>query len=175
MSAVDVTIKAREVYVKGKFGELRRSFKHISADVKVDSETRTVTVSQWLATTVEKSVVHTLCSHITNMVKGVSSQFQYKMRLVYNHFPININVANGGKVVEIRNFLGEKRTRVVKLLPGVICVKSTNVKDELVLTGIDIENVSRSCALIHQNALVRKKDIRHFLDGIYVSEKGVVA
>jgi hypothetical protein len=30
----------------------------------------------------------------------------------------------------------------------------------------------RSCALVHQSCLVTHKDIRKFLDGIYVSEKG---
>ena len=40
------------------------------------------------------------------------------MRLVYAHFPININIVEDGKVVEIRNFLGEKRVRVAKMLPG---------------------------------------------------------
>ena len=48
--------------------------------------------------------------------------------------------------------------------------RSAAVKDELILTGNDIELVSRSSALIHQKCLVKKKDIRKFLDGIYLSE-----
>ena len=45
----------------------------------------------------------------------------------------------------------------------------------LVLTGNDVELVSRSCALIHQSCLVKNKDIRKFLDGIYVSDKSTLA
>ena len=53
-----------------------------------------------------------------NLIKGVSAGFEYKMRLVYAHFPINVNIEDGGKLVEIRNFLGEKRVRAVNMLPG---------------------------------------------------------
>lgn len=44
--------------------------------------------------------------------------FEYKLRLVYAHFPININIAEEGQLVEIRNFLGEKRVRAVQMYPG---------------------------------------------------------
>jgi large subunit ribosomal protein L9e len=37
-----------------------------------------------------------------------------------------------------------------------------------------LEKVSQSAALLHQSVLVRRKDIRKFLDGIYVSEKGTI-
>ena len=40
--------------------------------------------------------------------------------------------------------------RVVNMLPGVTCERSAAVKDELILSGNDIELVSRSTALIHQ-------------------------
>ena len=48
--------------------------------------------------------------------------------------------------------------------------KSANTKDELIFEGTDLEAVGQSCALIHQSCLCKKKDIRKFLDGIYVSE-----
>ena len=31
-------------------------------------------------------------SHTLNMITGVTKGFEYKMRLVYAHFPININI-----------------------------------------------------------------------------------
>ena len=61
-----------------------------------------------------------------------------------------LTTADKGTKVEIRNFLGEKIVRVVNMLPGVACERSSAVKDELILTGNDIELVSRSSALIHQ-------------------------
>jgi large subunit ribosomal protein L9e len=73
-----------------------------------------------------------------------------------------------------RNFLGEKLIRRVQMSEGVDVEASKNVKDELVLTGNSLENVSQSAADIQQICRVRNKDIRKFLDGIYVSERGNV-
>ena len=63
--------------------------------------------------------------------------------------------------------------REVDCLGDVIITRS-KVKDELIIEGTDIELTSRTCALIHQICLVKNKDIRKFLDGIYVSEKGPI-
>ena len=130
------------------------------------------------------------------------------MRAVYAHFPINCAISENGGVVEVRNFLGEKFIRKVKMHDGVKCENSKEQKvssyyfwyllngernlvmptsipfysilylsifqDELVLTGNCIEGVSQSVALIQQSTTVKNKDIRKFLDGLYVSGKGHV-
>lgn len=120
------------------------------------------------------AAIRTATSHVANLIKGVTKGFEYKMRLVYAHFPININIEGDGKTIEIRNFLGEKRVRIVKMLPGVKVERSAAVKDELTISGSDIELVSRSAALINMICHVRKKDIRKFLDGVYMSERGTI-
>merc|ERR1711974_46365 len=99
---------------------------------------------------------------------------QYKMRAVYAHFPINCVISNEGKHIEIRKFLGEKYIRKVDMADGVTVVSSTKQKDELIIEGNDLEKVSQSAADIQQSTTVKKKDIRKFLDGIYVSEKTTV-
>ena len=104
------------------------------------------------------------------MIKGVTKGFKYKMRFCYAHFPINVSAA--GNVVEIRNFLGEKKVRRVTLLEGVKYVRTADVKDQIEISGIDVTKVSLSCAQIQQATMVKNKDIRKFLDGIYVSERG---
>ena len=64
------------------------------------------------------------------------------MKSVYAHFPININIETGGKLVEVRNFVGENVLRCVKMRDGVVCRQGA--KDELILEGNDLELVSQS-------------------------------
>jgi len=66
------------------------------------------------------------------------------MRSVYAHFPINVAISENCTLVDIRNFLGEKFTRQVRMLPGVTFAASKDMKDEFILEGNDIELVSRS-------------------------------
>lgn len=177
---VEVEIKARCVTVKGPRGTLTRDFKHVDMDLQliggVDEETgvekKFVRVDLWFATRKQLACVRTICSHVDNMFVGVTQGFLYKMRFVYSHFPINVTLTNG--YVEIRNFLGEKRVRKVKLVEGVEYVRTANVKDQIELSGNDIAVVSLVAAQIQQATNIRNKDLRKFLDGIYVSEKGAI-
>jgi ribosomal protein L6P/L9E len=66
------------------------------------------------------------------------------MRAVYAHFPINCVTTENNTVIEVRNFLGEKFIRRVKMAPGVTVTNSPKQKDELILEGNNIEDVSRS-------------------------------
>ncbi|GHP04838.1 60S ribosomal protein L9 [Pycnococcus provasolii] len=165
---VTVTVKARVVNVKGPRGELTTDFKHIQADVYVaDNE---FTVELWNGKGKQLAVVRSIVSHTQNMITGVTKGFRYKMRFVYSHFPINLNITK--EQIELRNYLGEKRVRIIKFPAGITCVRDPGVKDQIVLEGNSLPDVGRVSALIHQACLARKKDIRKFLDGVYVTEKG---
>ena len=94
----------------------------------------------------------------------------YELKLVYAHFPINVAIVDDGKKLEIRNFVGQKRLFAVPMREGAI-VKMADAKDTIEVWGDDLEAVSGSASDIQQSVRVRKKDIRKFLDGIYVSDK----
>ena len=57
-------------------------------------------------------------------------------------------------------------------MEGVAVEPSKGVKDQIEISGESLENVSQSAADIQQACKVRNKDIRKFLDGLYVSERG---
>ena len=50
------------------------------------------------------------------------------MRAVYAHFPINCAISENGSLVEVRNFLGEKFIRKVRMHEGVTCENSKDQK-----------------------------------------------
>jgi len=148
---VSVSMNGRSLAIKGPRGVLKRSFNHLNLELTRLNKTQ-IRVDVWFATRKHLACLRTICSHIENMMKGVQYGFLYKMKSVYAHFPININIIDGGVTVEVRNFLGEKFIRVVKMRNGVICRNSGN-KDEIIVEGNDIELVSNSAALISTTML----------------------
>ncbi|CAH6722441.1 60S ribosomal protein L9-B [[Candida] jaroonii] len=172
---VTLEIKAREIKVVGPRGTLTKNLKHIDVTFKkINNKQIKIVVHNGDRKHV--AALRTVKSLIANLITGVTKGYQYKMRYVYAHFPINVNIIEeeGKKFVEIRNFLGEKRVRKVPVTDGVAISQSATQKDELVLEGNSLEDVSQNAADIQQKCLVRNKDIRKFLDGIYVSERGVI-
>jgi len=170
---VTLDIKARVITVKGPRGTLTKNLKHMSVDIYKLPDNK-VKVEKWFGATKESASIRSACSHMQNMITGVTKGFEYKMRFVYAHFPINVAIVEKDTVVEIRNFLGEKIVRRIQCHPGVTVSRSADVKDEIALVGNDIDNVSLSAALINQACHVKNKDIRKFLDGIYISERNVI-
>ena len=171
---VTVTTNARTVTVKGSRGSLKRNFSHLQLDIR--KEGKRVVVELWLGNRANIASVRTVCTHIKNMITGVTKGFHYNMRLVYAHFPINCAIIPSGNsaTLEIRNFLGEKIVRRVEIPEGLALTRSESVKDQLEFQGNDIELMGRVTARVHQICTVKNKDIRKFLDGIYVSQKGVI-
>merc|ERR1719271_2157086 len=177
---VSVTVKGRVIRVFGPRGKLTRKFNQPIDITKGTITTKNGTTCPgikleiWFGRKKDLASVKTLTSHINNMFIGVTKGFLYKMRYVYAHFPITGVINKGGHQLEIRNFLGEKRRRTVNLAGDTTVLKSEDVKDQIEVSGNNVEDVGRSCALINQACLVKNKDIRKFLDGTYVSGKGNV-
>lgn len=115
----------------------------------------------------QKAMVGTLASHINNMIQGVDIGFEYQMKVVYSHFPMQLKVV--GDRMSIGNFLGEKKPRLAKIL-GDVKVKVS--ADEVIVTGINKEAVSQTAANIEQKTKIKRFDPRVFQDGIYVVNKG---
>ncbi|KAI1410786.1 60S ribosomal protein L9 [Hypoxylon sp. FL1857] len=172
---VKVHIKSRNVTVEGPRGKLSKDLSHIAVNFSRPKK-NVIGIEIHHGSRKDVATLRTVRTLINNLIVGVTKGFKYKMRYVYAHFPINVNVEKNGETgnfeVEIRNFIGEKLVRRVVMQPGVDVQISTSQKDELLILGNSLEDVSQSAADIQQICRVRNKDIRKFLDGMYVSEKG---
>jgi len=169
---VKIESKARLVVVNGPRGKLERSFRHLSLDIIVSK--KNVSVEVWWGDRKHIACVRTVATHIKNMILGVTEGYQYNMRLVYAHFPIITKIDNHDTTLELTNFLGTKINKKVAMAKGVTVTRSETVKDQLEIKGNDVEKVSQSAASIFHSARVKGKDIRKFLDGVYVSERGLI-
>ncbi|KAI1322028.1 ribosomal protein L6 [Xylariaceae sp. FL0255] len=172
---VTVSIKSRKVTVEGPRGKLTKDLSHLAVNFSHPKK-NAIGIEIHHGSRKNVATLRTVRTIINNLVVGVTKGFKYKMRYVYAHFPINVNLEKNNETgnweVEIRNFVGEKLVRRVVMQPGVDVEVSKAQKDELLILGNSLESVSQSAADIQQICRVRNKDIRKFLDGIYVSEKG---
>ena len=161
---VTINLQGKVVSVKGEKGSLTRNFSF--APISIDAEGQTVRVSAKWPRKKEAALVGTIYAHIQNMITGVTKGYSYKLKIVFSHFPISVKLE--GKTLLIENFIGERKARHIKVL-GDVKVKIET--DDVIVSGINLEEVSQTAANIEQASRVKGKDVRIFLDGLYVYER----
>lgn len=153
------------VSVKGPKGEIKKQM--LNAFVRVAVEGNVVVIESKNASRRQKKLIYTFKSHLNNMFKGVVAPWIYKMKICTGHFPMNVAV-QGDKFI-VKNFLGEKVPRVVRIKPGAKVV----VQDkDITVESIDKElagNVASDIELLMR--ITGGRDLRKFQDGIYITSK----
>ncbi len=161
---VEISVDGRSVTVEGDKGHLMRDFSHAPVSIQLDADKVKIQTS-WPRKR-EAALVSTVKSHIQNMITGVTKGFTYKLKIVFSHFPISVKVRE--KTVAIENFTGERSSRTARIMGHA---KVTVKGEDVIVQGIDIEDVSQTAANIQRATKVKSKDPRVFLDGIYVYER----
>lgn len=165
---VTFTLKDRIATAKGKQGTITKDFNHVK-DVFMEFANGKIRI--WADFPRQKTValVKTLKFILTNMFNGVLIGFTYRMKIVFQHFPITVEPpAKGSNVILIKNFQGEREARTALLIGDC---KLTSDKETVTVTGVDKESVGLTCANIQRKARVKNKDLRIFLDGVYIFQK----
>ena len=163
---IQLSVDGRKVKATGPKGTLEEDFSHLPVNFAVESGSLRV-YSPW-ARKREVALVGTALAHVRNMVRGVSSGYTYKLKVVYAHFPVTIKVQEKEKRVSIENFTGEKTPRFARIM-GTAKVKVAS--DEVHVQGTNIHDVSQTASNIQYATKIKDKDQRVFLDGIYIFEK----
>ncbi len=163
---VTVEVDAKTVKVKGPRGTLQEDLSHLPVTITHSGSEVQVSVS-WPRKR-EIGMLGTAAAHIRNMIRGVTKGYRYNLRTVYAHFPVTVKVDEKAKALKVENFTGEKTPRSAQILDGVkVAVKG----DDITVEGIDIKAVSQTAANIQNSTKIKKKDLRVFLDGIYIDTK----
>ncbi|MBS7640782.1 MAG: 50S ribosomal protein L6 [Candidatus Bathyarchaeia archaeon] len=161
---VRVNLNGKVVEVIGPLGKIVRDFSNNPVSIEVLGDN--VVVYAVKPKKREKSHVGTVAAHIRNMIRGVTKGFTYKLKIVYAHFPISVKVS--GDKVFIENFMGERTPRTARIVGNT---KVTVKGDDVIVQGINLEDVSQTAANIEQATKIKERDPRRFLDGIYIYEK----
>lgn len=163
-NGVEVQVEGKIVTVKGEKGSITRDFSKMPITIELNGKTVKVWAN-WPRKK-EAALVGTVTSHIRNMIIGVTKGFTYKLKIVFSHFPISIKVKDDTVLIE--NFTGERSPRKAKIIGDV---KVLTKGDDVIVQGVNLEDVSQTAANIQNATKVKKKDPRVFLDGIYVYER----
>jgi len=161
---VKILIDDRSVTVFGPLGELKKDFSHAKVDINIKGDE--VLIEVLWPDKKKRALVGTIRSHIRNMITGVTKGYTYKLKIVFAHFPMTVRVEENRVVVE--NFHGERKPRIGKILGNV---KVEVMDEDVIVKGIDLNDVSQTAANIQEATWIKKKDHRVFLDGIYIYEK----
>ena len=161
---VKVDIKGTEVNVSGPLGSNKRMRNDrmltVTADgknIKIDS---VKTFKKLLKKT--SNCENSFAKELKNDMAGVTKHYEKKMKIVFAHFPISIEIKNNE--VRINNMIGERSARISNI------VGSTKVEvkgQDLRVYGASLDDVSQTSANLRKAVKIRKKDERTFQDGIY--------
>ncbi|MEX2684932.1 MAG: 50S ribosomal protein L6 [Candidatus Sigynarchaeota archaeon] len=163
---VSFKLDGKKIEIKGPKGTVKRDFSH-AKNVELSSPAKgKILIESRFPRKADLAMLGTLEGHIKNMILGVTVGFKYKMIIAYSHFPLTVKVDKD--ILEITNYTGERGKRLVPILGNV---KVTATKENVIIEGIDKEEVSLNAGRFQQAAKIRFKDRRIFQDGIYIMEK----
>ncbi len=163
-----ITAEVREniVSVKRAGKEATRQLK--TNGISFKKENSSIVVIGKPASRKINAVVNTIASHINNMISGLENEYVYKLVIVYSHFPMNVTIK--GKIIEIKNFVGEKKPRNAKIVEGAtITIKGKDV----VVKSHSKEAAGQTAANLENATKVKGKDKRVYQDGIFIVKKGL--
>ncbi|MBS3817178.1 MAG: 50S ribosomal protein L6 [Candidatus Thermoplasmatota archaeon] len=161
---VNAEKEKEELRISGENGEIVKKFSH--PRIQLDLEGDEIVLSIEEPSKKEKALFKTYNSHIGNMIKGAQKDFVYELKIIYSHFPMEVNVE--GDEVVIKNFIGENKPRRAEVLGDT---EAKIEGEQVIVSGPDKEAVAQTAANIEATTKIPKADPRVFQDGIYITEK----
>jgi large subunit ribosomal protein L6 len=154
----------QKITIKGPKGEITRML--TDKMVKITKTDGELILTYDKVTKREKKNLFTTAAHLRNMIKGVQEGFTYTLKICSGHFPMSVALKGG--IFEIKNFIGEKVPRTLKIKPGV----DVKIEGDIVTVyAVDKELAGLTAGAIEKLTRRPGFDKRIFQDGIYITEK----
>ena len=159
-------LSGNEIKITGKLGTNIRKFNDTLIDVKIDNGKFIIDSKKDIKKMEKKArkIEQTMVGELSNDMEGVNKYFEINMQIVFAHFPITIEVANG--MFYIKNMIGERAKRATKIINNTkVEVNGQKVR----IYGTNKDDVTQTAANIRKICKIRHKDSRVFQDGVYYS------
>jgi len=152
--------------LKGPKGEVKKNFSDKNIKIEHKDKEDTIILKASKFNKVNKKIMKSYAAHIKNMIKGISKGHRYTLKICSGHFPMNASVNNNELIV--KNFLGEKVPRVLRLKPGA----TVKVEGDLIVVESPGKEIAgQVSADIEQLTRRTGYDARIFQDGIWLVTK----
>ena len=161
---INIQLDGSILTLKGPKGEVKKDFP--DKGIGIEHKEGSIILKSSKSNKVDKKIIKSYAAHIRNMVKGSLEGYKYTLKICSGHFPMNVSVGNDQFIV--KNFLGEKVPRTLKLKTGaavkvegdMVVVESTS-KEIAGQVSADIETLTKRTGY----------DGRIFQDGIWIVSK----
>jgi large subunit ribosomal protein L6 len=162
-SGTSAEITGAEIVVTGPLGSNKRKFNDALVILTKEGNGIKVTpVAHKKLALKAGNAAKAMATQIKNDIKGVTTNFEAHMGIVFAHFPITVEVK--GAEVHVKNIFGERVPRIARIMGTTkVEVKDKNVR----VYGISLEDVTQTAANIRLSTKAHRKDERIFQDGIY--------
>lgn len=161
---LSVNIDKGILTLKGRKGEVKKDFS--DKKIMIESKNGLIVLKAGKFSKVKKKLIKSYAAHIKNMVKGGLEGHKYMLKICSGHFPMNVSVNKNE--LTVKNFLGEKVPRVLKIKEGAT-VKVEG--DKISVESASKEIAGQISADIEQLTRRTGYDLRVFQDGLYIISK----
>jgi len=161
-----------EVLINGQIVTLKKDSKEtkriLNREILVSKENNILILVTRDNKKEQRRNLRTLIAHIKNDIEGLTNGFEYELEICNVHFPMNVTFDKAKKEIIIKNLIGEKHPRLVKIPTEVeVEIKMPHIK----LKAHNIEIVGQTAADLEKATRIRYKDRNKFQDGIFITKK----
>ncbi|TXT67271.1 MAG: 50S ribosomal protein L6 [Promethearchaeota archaeon] len=163
---VSITLgKNHYIEIQGPNGKVAKDFSHIRG-IKISKENNKLIFKAHFPRGTTVALANTIINIVQNVIKGVTTNYQYISKVCYSHFPCSVEADPQKREIRVVNFLGERAPRTIKYDPNELNVE---IKGEDVhFIGPDKEKLGQTAANLKRVCRIRKKDPRIYQDGVYL-------